>query len=107
MRPSMRLAGAATALLVAVSGALAAEPKKHTVTIENMRYAPAAIAVKKGDSITWVNKDIFPHTVTAAGKFDSREIKPNGKWTYRAAKAGEFAYICTLHPNMKGTLKVD
>ena len=107
MRLWKRLAGTAAVLLVAVSGAVAAEPKKHTVTIENMSYAPAAITVKKGDSVTWVNKDIFPHTVTAAGAFDSREIKPNGKWTYRAAKAGELAYICTLHPGMKGTLVVE
>ena len=25
---------------------------------------------------------------------------------YTARKAGEYAYICTLHPNMKGTLTV-
>jgi len=29
------------------------------------------------------------------------------KWTYRATTAGEFPFICTLHPNMKGTLKVE
>jgi plastocyanin len=70
-------------------------------------YQPAIITVKKGDSVTWVNKDPFPHTVTAAGTFDSRSIAPNGRWTYRATKAGQFDYICTLHPNMKGTLKVE
>ena len=110
MRLPIRSAAAlaiAAAALAAAAGAFAAAPKKHTVTIENMSYAPAAITVKKGDSITWVNKDIFPHTVTAAGTFDSKEIQPKGKWTYRATKAGDFAYICTLHPNMKGTLKVE
>jgi VCBS repeat-containing protein len=70
-------------------------------------YQPAVITVKKGDTVTWVNKDPFPHTVTAAGQFDSRSIAPNGKWTYHATKAGQFDYICTLHPNMKGTLKVE
>jgi len=75
--------------------------------MDGTRYEPALITVKKGDSVTWVNKDPFPHTVTAAGEFDSRSIAADGKWTYRATKAGEFAYICTLHPNMKGTLKVE
>ena len=98
------IAGAA---LAAASGAFADTPKKHTVTIENMRYEPATLVVKKGDSVTFVNKDIFPHTITAAGKFDSKDVAPNGKWVYRATKAGDFNYICTLHPNMKGTLKVE
>ena len=97
---------AAGALLIATSGAAAA-PAKHTVTIDGSRYEPASLVVKKGDTVTWVNKDPFPHTVTAAGKFDSKSIAANGKWTYRATKAGEFAYICTLHPNMTGTLKVE
>ena len=79
----------------------------HTVVIDGTQYQPAAITVKKGETVTFVNRDPFPHTVTAAGKFDSREIAANGKWTYRAATAGEFPYICTLHPNMKGTLKVE
>ena len=26
---------------------------------------------------------------------------------YVVRKAGEYAYTCTLHPNMKGTLKVE
>jgi plastocyanin len=105
----MRLAAAvyAGALLLAASGALAQAPKKHTVVIDGTRYEPAALTVKQGDSITWVNKDPFPHTATAAGAFDSRDIPANGKWTYRASKKGDFAYICTLHPNMKGTLKVE
>jgi plastocyanin len=98
---------AAGALCVAASGAAAAAPAKHTVTIADMRYEPAVLTVKKGDSVTFVNKDIFPHTATAAGQFDSRTIEPQRKWTFRAMRAGEFPYICTLHPNMKGTLKVE
>ena len=77
------------------------------MVIDGSRYEPAAITVKKGDTVTFVNKDPFPHTVTAAGKFDSGSIAPNARWTFRAKDAGEVAYICTLHPNMKGTIKVE
>ena len=102
------LAGAGVLLWLAASGVAAGPPAaRHTVTIDGTSYAPATITVKKGDSVTWVNKDPFPHTVTAAGKFDSRSIAANGKWTWRATKAGDYAYICTLHPNMKGTVKVE
>jgi plastocyanin len=99
------LVGVAGLCLVAASVVVAGPPA--VVTIEATSYKPDAITVKKGESVTWVNKDPFAHTVTAAGKFDSRSIAPNGKWTYKAAKAGEFTYICTLHPNMKGTIKVE
>jgi plastocyanin len=59
-------------------------------------------------SVTWVNKDPFPHTVTsAAGGFDSHEIAPGKSWKYTATKKGEFAYICIFHPTMKATLKVE
>jgi plastocyanin len=77
------------------------------VTIDGSSYGPSSITVRKGDTVAWVNKDPFPHTVTAAGKFDSRSIPANGRWSYRATTPGEFPYICTLHPNMKGTLKVE
>ena len=55
----------------------------------------------------WINKDPFPHTVTAKGVFDSHDIAACRSWKDTARKAGEFAYICTLHPTMQGTLKVE
>ena len=100
------LAGAA-GLWFAASGVAAGPSAKHTVTIEATSYKPETMTVKKGESVTWVNKDPFPHTVTAAGNFDSKSIAANGRWTYRTTKAGEFPYICTLHPNMKGMIKVE
>jgi plastocyanin len=65
-----------------------------------------AVTVKRGDSVVWINEDPFPHTVTAAGAFDSKSIAADGSWKYRPLRAGEFAYTCTFHPNMKGTLNV-
>jgi plastocyanin len=77
------------------------------VTIDGSSYGPSSVTVRKGDTVRWVNKDPFPHTVTAAGKFDSKSIAANGQWSYRATTVGDFPYICTLHPNMKGELKVE
>ena len=79
----------------------------HTVMIEGMRFSPQTLSVRRGDRITWINKDPFPHTVTsAAGKFDSGQIAAGGSWTYVARKAGEYDYSCTLHVDMKGKLQV-
>ena len=64
------------------------------------------MTVKAGDTVVWVNKDPFPHTATAQGVFDSKYIAAGKSWRFKARKAGEFPYICTLHPTMKGTLVV-
>ena len=81
--------------------------RAHTVTIEDMRYNPQTLRVRRGDRITWINNDLVPHTVTATdGRFDSHLIQPGNSWTYLARKTGEYDYKCTLHVTMKGKLLV-
>jgi len=82
------------------------KPATHTVTIEGVAYQPDVLVVRRGDTVVWVNKDAFPHTVTARGVFDSHDIPAGATWKFVARKAGSFAYQCTLHPNMHGTLTV-
>jgi plastocyanin len=99
------------ALLIS-SDLTAADPQPpkgavHTVVIENMQYNPPELRVHRGERIVWVNKDLFPHTVTAASHaFDSGSIAAGVSWTYVAGKGGEYAYGCSFHPTMKGLLKV-
>jgi plastocyanin len=77
------------------------------VTIEGSRFIPSTLTVRVGDSIVWLNKDLFPHTATSsAGKFDSQGIAPEQSWTYKAAAKGAFDYVCIYHPTMRGTLQV-
>jgi plastocyanin len=78
----------------------------HTVTIENMQFSPRTLAVHRGERIVWVNKDLFPHTVTTKGAFDSGAISAASSWTYVADRVGEYTYTCTFHPTMSGVLKV-
>lgn len=85
----------------------AAKPVRHTVAIEGTTFATADLTVNTGDTVVWVNKDPYPHTATSkAGGFDSRDIAPARSWTYTARTKGNFAYLCTIHPSMKGTLHV-
>jgi plastocyanin len=90
------------------SGAVASAPKTNTLTIEGTAFSPETLTVKAGDSIVWVNKDPFPHTVTStAGKFDSDQIAPDKSWKYKTSAKGEFPYVCRLHPTMKAMLRVE
>ena len=83
------------------------KPVTHTVTIDATSYAPAALAVRAGDTIVWVNKDLFPHTVTAkGGAFDSDVLVQGSSWRYTPKRAGTFPYTCTFHPTMAGRLEV-
>lgn len=100
------LAGAAIVALADLAGPAAAHAASHTIVIEGVQYEPQTLTVMRGDTVTWINKDPFPHTVTAPGAFDSREIAANRSWRYTAQKAGHYDYVCTLHPNMKATLIV-
>lgn len=78
----------------------------HTITIEGMKFTPQSIAVNSGDTIIWVNKDIFPHTATAEKTFDSGLIAAGASWRYTVKRKGTIPYICTFHPTMKGALTV-
>ena len=82
-------------------------PATHTITIENMRFNPEALSVRRGDRIVWINKDLFPHTATAKAKeFDSGSIAAEGSWVFVTNEPGEYAYVCTFHPTMAGMITV-
>jgi plastocyanin len=93
---------------VAAADRAATKTTTHTVAIDAVQFAPDKLTVHAGDTVVWVNKDPFPHTVTSKdGGFDSHEIAPGKSWSYRPRKAGAFPYACTLHPTMKATLRVE
>ena len=80
----------------------------HTVVMEGTSFQPADLKIAAGDTVVWVNKDPFPHTATSKnGDFDSKEIESGKSWKYTFKAKGDFAYLCTLHPPMKGTVKVE
>ena len=96
------------AMLVVWPEALAANgPRMHEVVIQGLQNMPETVTVKRGDIVVWINKDPFPHTVTAAGAFDSGPIAAGKSWRFTARRAGTYPYVCTLHSNMKGTLQVE
>jgi plastocyanin len=100
--------GLAVGMAAAMTGGLAmpALAARHTVVIEGMQFTPAALVVRRGDTVVWVNRDLVAHTATAGSRFDSGSIAANASWSFVARKRGRFDYLCTLHPMMKATLVV-
>jgi plastocyanin len=99
----------AAALLAALPLAAPADSPATppTVHIKNFMFVPATITVAPGTTVTFVNDDEEPHTVTSNDKsFDSEGLDTNQKFTHTFAKAGTFMYFCEVHPYMHGTIIV-
>lgn len=77
------------------------------VTIDNFTFSPATLTVEKGTDVTWTNHDDIPHSIVLTGpNVRSKALDTDKSYTYKFEKAGTFAYICGLHPHMKGTIVV-
>lgn len=109
MTISGRLGGfrwtAATLALVAV--ACGADPPRHlSVEIRGLDFQPAELPVAPGDTLTWVNADLVPHTITAGDeRWDSGDVAPGGRYTLVVTEADVGPYRCRFHPSMTGVLR--
>lgn len=77
------------------------------VTVRDFLFAPKAITVHVGDTVTWINHGPAAHSATADdGSFDTGLLKRAASGSFRFTKAGTFSYHCTPHPFMKATVVV-
>ena len=90
-----------------LAGSVPAHAATIQITMENLVIAPAETSAKVGDTVEWVNKDVFAHTATARnGDFDVT-MPPKTTMTLVLKKAGTVDYYCRFHPNMKAVLKIE
>jgi plastocyanin len=100
------LATASAAVPVAPSAAASAATG-DVVSIANFSFQPATITISVGTTVTWTNTDSAGHTVTAdGGSFKSDKLGTGATFSQTFATAGTFAYHCSIHPSMKGTVTV-
>ena len=99
-----RIVAIVAALTVAMSAS--ADAATIQITMENLVISPADASAKVGDTIEWINKDVFAHTATARnGDFDVN-IAPKKTVTSVLKKPGTVEYYCRFHPNMKAVLTI-
>ncbi len=120
MRPSNRYfvaALAAVALVLALSAcgssssaatsaSTSAGATAH-VTIKNFHYTSDHLQVAAGTKVVFTNEDNQAHTATAdMGAFNTGPIAPGTSKTVSLPRPGTFAYHCSFHPFMTGTIVV-
>jgi LPXTG-motif cell wall-anchored protein len=78
-----------------------------SVTIVDFNFSPGTITINVGDTVTWSNDGPTPHSATSSnGAFDTGIFPAGQSRSHTFNEAGTFSYICTPHPNMRGTVVV-
>jgi plastocyanin len=105
MRAGLLALGAACLFFLAQTSTVRADDAK--VGIDNFAFTPAELTVKPGTTVTFENHDDIPHLVVdVAGKYRSKALDANDRFSITFDKLGEYAFFCGLHPHMKGKIIV-
>lgn len=80
----------------------------NNIDISNFAFAPSDLVVKVGDTVTWTNKDIVPHTITSDSgtELASNSLGTGNSYSHTFNQAGTFSYHCSIHTSMKGKVTV-
>jgi plastocyanin len=97
---------ASTACLAQDAGNAGAGPVA-TVSMDHNTFIPGEITVVPGTTVTWVNNEAMPHTVVDMNKgFRSKTLVKDAKFSFTFTTVGDYSYLCSIHPNMKGKVIV-
>jgi len=107
MRKSLALLMWAAICLGGVAGA-ADVAKDNQVEIRNFAFTPRTLTVPAGTKVVWVNEDDEPHRIASeGGQFAaSHALDTNDSYAVTFSKPGTYAYYCSIHPKMVGTVIV-
>ncbi len=102
-----RLAVAAT-LAAASLLAFSAQAAGADIVIDQFSFSPQRLTVKAGTTVTWINQDDTPHTVTSSTQlFKSMALDTADKFSFTFTTAGTYEYFCSVHPHMRGAVVVE
>jgi plastocyanin len=106
-RNSLSAGASASPGFVSLSAATQPAPKIPEVAIDNFSFNPPTLTVAAGTTVTWVNHDDIPHTVTANDRgFDSKALDTDERFSHAFTAPGTYAYYCAVHPHMVGRIIV-
>ncbi|MFT2017023.1 cupredoxin domain-containing protein [Streptomyces sp. 796.1] len=78
------------------------------VIIEDGRFVPQNVTIRRGDTVRWTNNDRFDHTVTSSDGlgWDSGVLTPGQSFRRAFPVHGVFRYHDRLNPSITGTVAV-
>jgi plastocyanin len=89
---------------ITIAAAAAADT---SVNIKDFAFAPTATTVTVGTTVHWKNFDGEPHTVRSIdATFRSDPLDQNDSYSVKFDKPGTYKYVCSIHPQMVGTIVV-
>ncbi len=78
-----------------------------SVRIIDFAFSPSSLNVRVGERVTWTNRGMATHTVTAnGGLFNSGSLLPGHSFSFTFMSRGTFAYHCQIHMGMTGRITV-
>ena len=76
-------------------------------TLRNRAFMPDDLEISPGSTVTWMNTDATSHTSTSDGAlWASGTLAPGRQFSFTFQTTGTFAYHCSIHPGMVGTIVV-
>jgi LPXTG-motif cell wall-anchored protein len=88
-------------------GASAFKSASASVTMGDFFFQASSVTIAVGDTVTWTNSGQAPHNATADdGSFKTPTLNNGQSASHTFNQPGTFSYICTIHPNMHGTIRV-
>lgn len=76
-------------------------------TIKQFAFQPDPMTIPVGTTVSWTNQDSAQHSVTStAAGFDSGLMGEGGTFTMSFDTPGTWAYVCSRHASMQGTIIV-
>jgi plastocyanin len=89
------------------SAATAPAAQGSTISIRNFSFSPVSLTVPVGATVNWKNLDGEPHTVKSIDEsFRSGALDENDSFSFKFDKPGTYRYVCSIHPQMVGTIVV-
>jgi plastocyanin len=99
-----------SAAVLAVAACGAGTPASHApvaVTIDSNRFDPRELSIERGTTVTWTNEDDVDHNVHwFDGSGASPQMGTGASYERTFDTAGEYGYLCDLHPLMMGVVMV-
>ena len=90
-----------------LTASFAARADEAVISIKEFMFAPTAMTVAAGTTVRWKNLDGEPHTVRSIdATFKSDALDQNDSFTFKFDKPGTYRYVCSIHPQMVGTIVV-